>query len=278
MREIQAVLYACLPLKSACAYFYRIMTKKTTVITGAGSGIGRAAAIALSAHPDVHLLLIGRREEQLKETLALLARPEQHMLAPMDVRDGNAWKVALQRCDVSALHAVFANAGIGGENHYGTGDRWEEIIGVNLTGTYVTIMECLPHLLASPHPFRHVLITSSCLARFGVPNYTAYCTAKTGLLGLTRSLAVQYASQHVLVNALCPGWVETDMAKAGIQKLADHAATSYEISFKEQMGFVPTGRMSQPQEIAQTVKFFFSDLQTSMTGQGIDINNGSFMQ
>lgn len=254
------------------------MEKKTTVVTGAGSGIGRAAAIALSSDPNVELLLVGRREKALKETLSLLDNPHQHSIAAFDVRNREAWKMAFTQCDVMHLHAVFANAGIGGENHYGEQDRWDEIIGVNLTGTYVTIMECLPHLLSSPHPYKHVLITSSCLGRFGVPNYTAYCTAKTGLLGLTRSLAVQYASRQVLVNALCPGWVETDMAKAGIQNLADRAGTTYEKSFSEQMGFVPTGRMSQPDELGKTVKFFFSDMQTSITGQGIDINNGSFMQ
>jgi NAD(P)-dependent dehydrogenase (short-subunit alcohol dehydrogenase family) len=122
------------------------------------------------------------------------------------------------------------------------------------------------------------VITSSCLARFGVPNYTAYCTAKTGLLGLTRSLALQLAGDRILVNALCPGWVETDMARAGIQKLADRAGQRYDAAFNEQMSYVPLNRISQPDEIAHMVRFLFSNEQTSMTGQGIDINNGSYMQ
>jgi ketoreductase len=126
--------------------------------------------------------------------------------------------------------------------------------------------------------FRHIVITSSCLARFGVPNYTAYCTAKTGLLGLTRALAVEHARAGILVNAICPGWIETEMAKAGIQMLADKAGMAYEKSFEEQMNMVPTGRIGQPDEIGQLIKFLFSDLQTTMTGQGIDINNGSYMQ
>jgi NAD(P)-dependent dehydrogenase (short-subunit alcohol dehydrogenase family) len=139
-------------------------------------------------------------------------------------------------------------------------------------------MELLPWMRQSTDAFKHVVITSSCLARFGVPNYTAYCTAKTGLLGLTRSLALQLAGDRILVNALCPGWVETDMARAGIQKLADRAGQRYDAAFDEQMSYVPLNRISQPDEIARMVRFLFSNEQTSMTGQGIDINNGSYMQ
>ncbi|MBL7942010.1 MAG: SDR family oxidoreductase, partial [Flavobacteriales bacterium] len=116
-----------------------------------------------------------------------------------------------------------------------------------------------------------------CLARFGVPNYTAYCTAKTGLLGLTRSLAVELSSERILVNAICPGWVETEMARTGIQKLADRDGISYQESFDRQMSFVPTGKISSPDEIASLVHFLLTNQQTSITGQGIDINNGSFM-
>jgi NAD(P)-dependent dehydrogenase (short-subunit alcohol dehydrogenase family) len=127
-----------------------------------------------------------------------------------------------------ALDGVFANAGVGGENQYGISDRWDEIISINLTGTYVTIQELLPFIKKSNSDFKHIVITSSCLARFGVPNYTAYCTAKTGLLGLTKSLALELAPSKILVNAICPGWVETEMAKAGIQKLADRSGVAYE--------------------------------------------------
>ena len=254
--------------------------KKTYVITGAGSGMGRATAEHLSLNSDVQLLLVGRTKVALEETHSLLHHTSNHAIAPIDMRDASAWQntISAHFNDETNLCGVFANAGIGGENHYGPGDRWEEIISINLTGTYVTIMELLPYLRKSKDAFKHIVITSSCLARFGVPNYTGYCTAKTGLLGLTRSLSVQLASEHILVNALCPGWVETEMAKAGIQKLADRGGESYAAEFERQMSYVPLGRISQPEEIAAMVAFLFSNQQTSMTGQGIDINNGSFMQ
>ena len=138
-------------------------------------------------------------------------------------------------------------------------------------------MEAIPLMKKAEEKFKHVLITSSCLARFGVPYYTAYCASKTGLLGLTKALAIELAPFNILVNSITPGWVETEMAKAGIQKLADHNHKSYEDTFREQMGFVPLGRMSDPTEIANYVSFLFSNQQTSITGQALDINNGAFM-
>ena len=255
------------------------MIQKTILITGAGSGIGRATAERLSKQSHVQLLLIGRRMEALQETLAVCAMPQNHRCLAFDVRNPSEWKAMIAAHDdhFQSLYAVFANAGVGGENHYGADDRWDEIISTNLTGTYVTIMECIPFLQQKHHAHRHVVITSSCLARFGVPRYTAYCAAKEGLLGLTKALAVEHAHSGLLINAICPGWVETEMAQAGIQKLADFSGKSYETAFSEQMGYVPTGKMSQPAEIAAMVDFLFSEQQVSMTGQGIDINNGSFM-
>lgn len=251
---------------------------KTFLITGAGSGIGRATAGVLASDPSVSLILVGRNEQALKETLKALPG-NAHRIASLDIREKHEWQdfFSVPENQPENLCGVFANAGIGGENHYGDEDRWDEIISINLKGTYVTIMECLPWLKKSSESFRHIVITSSCLGRFGVPNYTAYCTAKTGLLGLTRSMALQFAADKILVNAICPGWVDTDMARAGIQKLADRNAQSYDEGFREQMSFVPLNRISNPTEIGEMVQFLLSGKQTSMTGQGIDINNGSYM-
>lgn len=253
---------------------------KTILITGAGSGMGSATAQQLAQNSAHHLVLIGRRADKLEEVRRQLPHADQHVTLAVDISDQQALRAAIANISPEKrdIFALFANAGIGGENTYGAGDRWQEIIDTNLTGTYNSIMEALPYLKQSKQDFRHILITSSCLARFGVPNYTAYCTSKTGLLGLTRALAVELASSRILVNALCPGWVDTDMARAGIQLLADRAGEPFQTAFDTQMGYVPLQRMSLPQEVAKLVEFLFSGAQNSMTGQGIDINNGSWMQ
>lgn len=253
---------------------------KTILITGAGTGIGEATAKVLAENPDYALVLIGRRKEKLDETLAMLPNTSQHIAASADVSDRSSFRAMLKEIGAADrdIYALFANAGIGGENSYGEEDRWSDILRVNLDGTYISIMETLPYLRKSKQPFKHILMTSSCLARFGVPNYTAYCTSKAGLLGLTRSLAAELGQEQILVNALTPGWVHTKMAKQGIQLLADRADKPYEQEFKEQMSYVPLNRISEPEEIAHFVAYLFSPMQRSITGQGLDINNGSWMQ
>ncbi len=254
------------------------MLRRFYVITGAGSGIGRATSIRLSKQSDAHLILIGRKSDTLETTLNMCENRSQHHVCQMDIRDTMAWQQLWGRFNYHELNlcGVFANAGEGGENHYGD-HRWSEIIDINLTGTYTTIMECLPHLKTSKDKFRHVVITSSCLARFGVPRYSAYCTSKTGLLGLTRSLALEFADHQILVNAICPGWVDTEMATASMGRLASHQSKSLETVRSEQASMVPLNRISNADEIAALVEFLFRGEQSSITGQAIDINNGSFM-
>lgn len=250
---------------------------KSALITGAGTGIGRATAVQL-AQDGFKLFLLGRSESTLNETLSALSG-DGHQVITADVGNKSELKKAIASAisEQDNLTAVFANAGIGGENAYGEDDRWEQIIQTNLSGPYYTIMECLPYLRKSTSAYKNVLITSSCLSRFGVPNYTAYIASKSGVNGLTKALATDLAGEKILVNSILPGWVDTKMARDGIQMLADRMGRPFQEVFDEQMGFVPTGKMSQPEEIAGLVSYLFSDKQSSMTGQSIDINNGSFM-
>lgn len=251
---------------------------KTILITGAGSGIGEAAAIELSKNEDLRLVLNGRRAEKLEKVRQSLSRPEVHLILEADVSNKEEFAQAFAKLDPATLQltGIFANAGIGGENTYGENDRWSQIIDINLSGTYYSIMECLPYLKQTDG-YKNILITSSCLARFGVPYYAAYCASKAGLLGLTRALAVELAGEQILVNALAPGWVDTEMARAGIQLIADHQGVSFDECLKQQMSYVPTGKMSTPDELGRLVNFILSNQDTSFTGHTFDINNGSFM-
>jgi len=249
---------------------------KTFLITGAGTGIGAATAKRL-AGSGAQVILAGRRANLLEDVLKTLPG-KGHGLMSVDVSDKDSLNKALKETlGDNALDGVFANAGIGGGNRYGEDDRWSEIIDINLSGAYYTSMECIPYLKRSNEKYRNIVITSSCLARFGVPYYTAYCASKSGLTGLVRALAVELGASRILVNAVLPGWVNTGMAREGIQKLADHTHKPYEQALKEQLGFLPLQKMSEPDEIAALVGFLFSNVQTSITGQCIDINNGSHM-
>ena len=246
------------------------------VITGAGSGIGRSIAQTL-AEREFTLILLGRNSENLETTRQSLKNPEQHQCQTCDIRNSEEIQKALANSGISSLYALIANAGLGGENQYGKQDRWQEVIDTNLTGTYQTIQECLPFIKKSSAPYKKIVILSSILARLGVPGYSAYCASKAGLLGLTRSLAAEHSADKILVNALCPGWVDTEMAQEGLQGFADILNVSKEEAYKEAMKPVPLGKMSKPEEVAHLVSFLVSQEQTSFTGQTLDINNGALM-
>ena len=260
----------------------------TILITGAGSGIGASVARRLSRREGIRLILWGRRLAPLEEVRESLERKGDHVIASMDIADADAMETWLagEDADLGAhpLVGVFANAGVGGPNTFGGGDRWEQIIRINLTGTYNTLMTCRPYM-ASSSGIAHALVTSSVLARFGVPGQSAYVTSKTGLLGLVRSLAVEWSPRGIMVNAICPGWVDTEMAQNSIQSMADAQGISYEASKAQQEDILPAGRISTPEEIAQWVSFLFSGLGEgesgprveTLTGQALDVNSGSWM-
>ena len=249
------------------------------LVTGASSGIGATMATAL-ARRGAHVGLMARREAELSEVAARVeAAGGKAAIAPTDVTDAQAVATALAQLEteLGPVYGLIANAGLGGENQYGEQDRWQEIIDTNLTGTYQTIQECLPLIKKNPAPFKIIVIISSILARLGVPGYSAYCASKAGLLGLTRSLAGEYSNDGILVNALCPGWVDTEMAQEGLQGFAEALKISKEDAYKEAMKQVPLGKMSKPEEVAQLVAYLVSEEQTSLTGQTLDINNGALM-
>ena len=249
---------------------------KTVLVSGAGSGIGRAIAKKLAGE-NISLILLGRTEDKLLSTKKELDKTNNHQIVVADVRNKEEIRNGLESAQLTDLYAVVANAGIGGENRYGTGDRWDEVIATNLSGTYFCVNECFPYLKKSNHEYKHIVLISSILARLGVPNYSAYCASKAGMLGLMRSWAAQFARDKILVNAICPGWVETEMAAEGIRNFAKATGKSYEDAFKEQMSNVLLGKMSQPHEIAGLVSYLLSKQQTSITGQTLDINNGASM-
>nr|MBC7613251.1 SDR family oxidoreductase [Pseudopedobacter sp.] len=246
---------------------------KTYIISGAGSGIGKAMAIQL-ANEGNQIILLGRNKSRLEEVKSALSG-ENHLVAVADIANKSSVMAAAETIKTIAIDGIIANAGIGGENNWGETDRWDEIVDTNLTGTYNFVNAFLSNLTLSKNEVKHILITSSVLARLGVVNYTAYCASKAGLLGLMRSWAMEFASKNILVNAIAPGWVDTDMAQEGLQGIADGIGISKTEFFDMAMHSVPLKKMSQPQEIADLVSYLLK--QKSITGQTIDINAGSVM-
>ena len=232
---------------------------KHVAVTGAGTGIGRAIAQRLAAE-GARLTLLARDESRLRDVAPGATTRS------VDIRDRDAVFAAF----TEPLDALVANAGVGGPNEPGDGDRFDEIVRTNLDGTYWCCRAAEPHL---PDGGR-IVVTSSILARIGVAGYTAYCASKAGLLGLVRAFAAEFAPRRIQVNAICPGWVNTEMAWQGLSVWPGLTAEqAWEIAVQE----VPLRRMGEPEEIAGTVAWLLSADALGVTGQAIDHNNGAWM-
>ncbi len=242
------------------------------VVTGGGRGIGKAIAERLAAEGATLSLLAPNLEEL--EAVAASVGGGAHFC---DIRDREAVDAAFAAAAGARgpIHALVANSGVGGANADGPDDRFAEIVQTNLFGTYWCIRAAVRHLARGPEA-RHVVVIASILARIAVPGYTAYSASKAGLLGLVRSFSAELAPEEVQVNAICPGWVETDMAWQGIDAIVDATGMTREQAVSDVLKAVPLGRMGRPEDIAGTVRWLLSPDARGVTGQAIDQNGGAW--
>ena len=250
---------------------------RVALVTGGGRGIGRAIALAL-AGPDTIVAVAGRTRSRLESAAAEIeALGGRALVVEMDVtseasvEDGSR---SLARA-AGQLDVLVNNAGIGGGEPVAGSDiaRWRATIDTNLTGMYLVTREALPHLNAGGR----IVNMASVLGRFGVPGYTAYCASKHGVIGFTRALALELAPRRITVNAVCPGWVDTDMAEAGMQQGAAATGQTFEEFRAQALGAVPIERIIQPEEVAELVRYLASPAASAVTGQTYNICGGQTM-
>ena len=242
------------------------------VVTGSGRGIGKAIAERLAAD-GATLTLLARDVERLEPVGAQLGAG----FAACDIRDRGQVDTAFAAAasERGPIHALVANSGLGGPNEDGPDDRFDDLVATNLSGTYYCARAALRHLAPGPDR-RDVVVIASILARIAVGGYTGYSASKAGLLGLVRSFAAELAPENVQVNAICPGWVDTEMAWEGIDGFADAISATREEAYRRAMRDVPLQRMSNPEDIAGTVAWLLSPDSRGVTGQAIDQNNGAW--
>ena len=245
----------------------------TVLVTGGGRGIGRAIALAF-AGPGSTVAIASRTRAELEKTGAEIEkRGAKAVLLTVDVTDEASVAAAFKT--LGKLDVVVNNAGVGGGMPIDQTDTasWRRILDTNVWGTFLITRQAVPLL----NEGGRIVNISSVLGRFGVPGYTAYCASKHAVIGFTRALALELAGRRITVNAICPGWVETDMALQGMASGA--AAMNITVDqFREQaMSRVPIGRMIQPDEIATLVKFLASPGTSAITGQTYNICGGQTM-
>ena len=154
-------------------------------------------------------------------------------------------------------------------------DLWARMIAVNLTGTYRCARAVLPDMLARGKG--RIINIASVAGRVGFQYTSAYCASKHGVIGFTRALALEVATGGVTVNAVCPGWVETDMTRASIERIASSTGQSVESARRLLENMNPQRRLIQPEEVASVALFLASDEAHGITGQAIDVDGGEVM-
>lgn len=255
------------------------LSNRTALVTGGGSGIGLAIARAMAA--DGARVAIASRDAARLGRAATEVDPsgERVVPIPMDVTDRASVARGVDAVITrwGSLHILVNNAGLSGITALSDPDEtlWQRILATNLTGMYLVTKAAVPHI--KDHAHGRVINLSSVLGRFGVPGYAAYCASKHGVIGLTRSLALELAPRGITVNALCPGWVETAMAQEGIANGARAMGVS-EAEFRKQAeAAVPLRRFLQPSEIGQLAVYVASDAADGMTGQALNLCGGATM-
>jgi NAD(P)-dependent dehydrogenase (short-subunit alcohol dehydrogenase family) len=220
----------------------------------------------------------GRTRSQLEAVVRELEATRGSGLAlEMDVTSENAVTRAVERLRAAADHVdvLVNNAGVGGGEPVAGSDveRWRRTIDTNVVGTYLVTRAVLPMMGSGGR----IINQSSVLGRFGVPGYTAYCASKHAVIGFTRALALELAPKQITVNAICPGWVDTEMAEQGMRAGAAATGQTFEQFRASALGAVPIKRIIQPEEVASLVTFLALPAASAITGQTYNICGGQTM-
>lgn len=248
------------------------------VVTGGGRGIGAAIAQSLVAQ-GARVTLMGRSAATL-EAEAVRLRPlgEVHCES-VDVADADSMAAAFTRA-AAALGPVgilVNNAGQAVSAPMAKTDLalWNRMLGVNLTGTYLGIHAVLPGMLAQG--WGRIINIASTAAQKGYPYVAAYCAAKHGVLGLTRALALELAKKPVTVNAICPGYTETDIVRDALANIQAKTGRGEAEARAELVKHNPQGRLVQPADVANAVLWLCQPGSESITGQAISVSGGETM-
>lgn len=248
-------------------------TGKTAIVTGASGGIGRATAVMLAAR-GACVVVADVLENEGRQTLERIeAEGGKGLYVKSDVSNSaDVQAMVRQTVDTfGRLDYLVNNAGIGGPNaptaDYPEED-WNRIIGINLTGVWLCMKYAIPQILKQG---KGVIVNiASAMGLTGLSLVGGYTAAKHGVVGLTKSAAMEYASQGIRIVAVCPGFVQTSMMDAAAEK----GGLSQDDFYAALSGFSAMQRVAKPEEVSQAVTWLCSDAASFVTGSSLVVDGG----
>jgi 3-oxoacyl-[acyl-carrier protein] reductase len=241
---------------------------KVALVTGASQGIGRDTALALS-EAGAKVALAARNEEKLNALAQeITAKGGEAFAVKMDVADAEQIKAGFKsilekfgRLDILVNNAAITRDGLALRMK---ADDWDAVLRTNLTGAHLCIQQALSVMMKARAG--RIINISSVVAHTGNPGQANYVAAKAGLIGLTKSIAMEIASRNITVNAVAPGFIETPMTDVLPDKVKEE--------LKER---IPLGRMGAGRDIAAAIVFLASDEAGYITGHVLDVNGGMYL-
>jgi 3-hydroxybutyrate dehydrogenase len=256
----------------------RPLAGKHALVTGGARGIGAAIARQL-LEAGARVSLVGRSESALAVAVAELRGCGDVDGFAADVAQGDSVKRAfdLARARFGGIDILVNNAGQAASAPFLKTDEaiWQQMMAVNLTGTFLCTREALPDMLAAK--WGRVVNVASTAGLTGYGYVAAYCAAKHGVIGLTRSLALEVATKGITVNAVCPGYTETDIVKDAVANIVAKTGRTEEQAHAELAAGNPQKRLVQPIEVAGTVAWLCLPASGAMNGQSLAVAGGEVM-